>query len=71
MTAFFADGPVKGWDDVTGTDRQRYSVFFHHLLEGGVYMAPSPFEAAFVSTSHTQEDIDRTLAVAESAFGKI
>ena len=71
MTAFFADGPVNGWDDVTGTNRERYSVFFHHMLEGGVYMAPSPFEAAFVSTAHTQEDIDRTLAVAEAAFGKL
>ena len=71
MTAFFADGPVNGWDDVTGTNRERYSVFFHLVLEGGVYMAPSPFEAAFVSTAHTHEDIDRTLAVVESAFGKL
>ena len=71
MTAFFADGPVEGWDDVTATNRERYSVFFHHMLESGVYMAPSAFEAAFVSTAHSQEDIDRTVAVAESAFGKI
>lgn len=71
MTAFFGSGPVGGWDDVAGTDRQRYSVFFHHMLERGVYMAPSPFEAAFVSTAHTREDIDRTLAAAESAFGKL
>jgi glutamate-1-semialdehyde 2,1-aminomutase len=71
LTAFFANGPVERWDDVAGTDRQRYSVFFHHILERGVYMAPSPFEAAFVSTAHTQEDIDRTLAAAESAFGTL
>ena len=71
MTAFFADGPVEGWDDVTKTNKDRYSVFFHHLLDRGVYMAPSAFEAAFVSTAHSQEDIDRTVAVAESAFGKI
>jgi glutamate-1-semialdehyde 2,1-aminomutase len=71
MTAFFSNGPVERWDDAAGTDRQRYSVFFHRMLERGVYMAPSPFEAAFVSTAHTQEDIDRTLATAESAFGKL
>ncbi|MFH1560338.1 MAG: glutamate-1-semialdehyde 2,1-aminomutase [Chloroflexota bacterium] len=71
MTAFFSSGPVEGWDDVAGTDRQRYSLFFHHMLEQGVYLAPSAFEAAFVSTAHTQEDIDRTLAAAESALGKI
>jgi glutamate-1-semialdehyde 2,1-aminomutase len=71
MTAFFADGPVNGWDDVTKTNKERYTVFFHQMLEQGVYLAPSPFEAAFVSTAHTDEDIDRTLAVAESAFGKL
>ena len=71
MTAFFADGPVNGWDEVTGTNGQRYSVFFHQMLEQGVYLAPSPFEAAFVSTAHTREDIDRTLEAAESAFGKV
>jgi glutamate-1-semialdehyde 2,1-aminomutase len=71
MTAFFADGAMNGWDDVTGTNKERYSVFFHHLLEGGVYMAPSQFEAAFVSTAHTREDIDRTLAVVETAFSML
>ncbi|MDA0988482.1 MAG: glutamate-1-semialdehyde 2,1-aminomutase [Chloroflexi bacterium] len=71
MTAFFADGPVEGWYDVTKTNRDRYSAFFHHMLEGGVYLAPSAFEAAFVSTAHSREDIDRTVAVAESAFGKL
>jgi glutamate-1-semialdehyde 2,1-aminomutase len=71
MTAFFADGPVNGWADVANTNKDRYSTFFHHMLEGGVYLAPSAFEAAFVSTAHTHEDIDRTVAVAESAFGKL
>lgn len=71
MTAFFANGPVNGWADVANTNKDRYSTFFHHMLEGGVYLAPSAFEAAFVSTAHTHEDIDRTVAVAESAFGKL
>jgi glutamate-1-semialdehyde 2,1-aminomutase len=71
MTAFFANGPVEGWADVTNTNKNRYSTFFHHMLEGGVYLAPSAFEAAFVSTTHSNEDIDRTVTVAESAFGKL
>jgi glutamate-1-semialdehyde 2,1-aminomutase len=71
MTAFFADGSVEGWDDVTKTNRERYSKFFHQMLESGVYLAPSAFEAAFVSTAHSREDIDHTVAVAESAFGNL
>ena len=71
MTAFFADGPVEEWNAVTDASTARYSVFFHHLLERGVYMAPSAFEAAFVSIAHSPEDIDHTLEVVESAFDNL
>ena len=71
LTAFFNEGPVEGWDTVAASDRDRYSAFFHLMLERGVYLAPSPFEAAFVSTAHTPQDIDRTLAAAESALSKL
>ena len=71
LTPFFTDGPVEGWDDVAGTDRDRYGKFFHSMLECGVYLAPSAFEAAFVSTAHSAEDIERTLEAAESALGEI
>ena len=71
LTAFFNEGPVEGWDTVAASDRDRYSAFFHLMLEKGVYLAPSPFEAAFVSTAHTPQDIDRTLEAAESALSKL
>ncbi len=71
LTAFFNDGPVEGWDSVAASDRERYSAFFHRMLEAGVYLAPSPFEAAFVSTAHTSEDIDATLEAAESALAGV
>ena len=71
MTAFFNDGPVEGWDSVAASDRERYAAFFHLMLERGVYLAPSPFEAAFISTAHTQEDIDATLEAAEYALARV
>ena len=71
MTAFFNDGPVEGWDSVAASDRERYAAFFHLMLERGVYLAPSPFEAAFISPAHTQEDIDATLEAAEYALARV
>ena len=71
MTPFFNPGPVESWDGVATSDRERYGLFFHQMLEHGVYLAPSPFEAAFVSTAHSQEDVDRTLEAAESSIKEI
>ena len=71
MTAFFNGGPVEGWDSVAASDRERYAAFFHLMLESGVYLAPSPFEAAFISTAHTPEDIDATLEAAEAALARV
>ncbi len=71
LTAFFNGGPVEGWDSVAASDRERYAAFFHRMLEAGVYLAPSPFEAAFVSTAHTAEDIDMTLEAAETALAGV
>ena len=68
LTAFFNEGPVDSWDSVAASDRDRYAAFFHRMLEHGVYLAPSPFEAAFVSTAHTPEDIDYTLEATKSAL---
>ena len=57
LTAFFAESPVTTWEQAASSDTARYAAFFHGLLERGVYVAPSQFEAAFVSLSHTSEDI--------------
>ncbi len=58
---FFTDQKVKDYDSAKTSDTTRYARYFHALLEQGVYMAPSQFEAAFTSTAHTPDVIDRTL----------
>jgi len=66
--AFFQDGPVKNYADATNSDTERYAKFFHAMLEGGVYLAPSQFEAAFCSAAHGDAEIDHTLEAARAAF---
>ena len=51
--------------------RQRFKKFFHGMLQRGIYLAPSAFEAGFVSSAHTQTDIDTTLAAAEEVFASL
>ncbi len=67
-TIFFCEGPVTDYDSAKRADTTRFARFFHHMLERGVYLAPSQFEAAFVSAAHTGEDIDRTAAAAREFF---
>jgi glutamate-1-semialdehyde 2,1-aminomutase len=60
-TLFCNDEPVRNFDDAQRSDTQRYAALFRHLLERGIYMAPSQFEALFVSLAHGDEEIDRTI----------
>ncbi len=69
FTAFFCEGPVTDYESAKRADTARFAKFFHHMLERGVYLAPSQFEAAFVSAAHTDEDIRRTVAAAAEFFG--
>ncbi|MCI0888629.1 MAG: glutamate-1-semialdehyde 2,1-aminomutase [Chloroflexi bacterium] len=69
FTAFFTEGPVRTWADAAGSDTERYAVFFHGLLERGVYVAPSQFESAFVSLAHTTEDVALAAKAAAGALG--
>ncbi len=65
-TIFFQRGPVGNYEEAKRSDTVRFGKFFHHLLERGVYFPPSQFEAGFVSTAHTAEDIAYTKdAIAE------
>jgi glutamate-1-semialdehyde 2,1-aminomutase len=68
LTAFFTAGPVTDLESATRSDTKRYAAFFHAMLDRGVYLAPSQFEAAFVSTAHTEDDVDRTVASAREAL---
>src|ERR1051325_2634635 len=69
-TGFFTTDEVTDWRTADKCDRQLYGNFFHAMLGEGVYLAPSQFEAAFVSLAHTDEVIDRTIAAARKAFEK-
>jgi glutamate-1-semialdehyde 2,1-aminomutase len=65
-TLFMTDGPVRDFGDAQRSDTDRYGALFRHLLERGIYIAPSQFEAMFVSVAHGDEEIDRTIqAVAD------
>lgn len=70
LTVFFSDRPVFDAASARASSTKKFGAFFHALLDGGVYFPPSQFEAAFLSTAHTEADIDKTLAVAEGAFQK-
>jgi glutamate-1-semialdehyde 2,1-aminomutase len=68
---FFADAPVRSWDDAKRANTDRFAGFQRALLERGVYLAPSQFEAGFVSTEHGEEEIDATIAAARDAFATL
>ncbi|BBN80682.1 glutamate-1-semialdehyde 2,1-aminomutase [Pseudoalteromonas sp. A25] len=69
---FFTEADsVNSFAQATECDLERFKRFFHLMLDEGVYLAPSAFEAGFVSTMHTQQDIDNTIAAAKRAFAKL
>ena len=65
---FTDDGPVRRFDQVAAADIDRFKAFFHGMLAEGVYLAPSAYEAGFVSAAHGDEEISRTLAAARKVF---
>jgi glutamate-1-semialdehyde 2,1-aminomutase len=71
LTSFFTGIPVT--DDATAktADTKRYGVFFRAMLERGVSLAPSQFEAAFISAAHSSEDLDATVAAAREALAAV
>jgi glutamate-1-semialdehyde 2,1-aminomutase len=71
MTLFFNENKIVDYETALQSDKTRYAQFFHFLLENGVYLPPSQFEAFFVSTAHTIADVEKTIAVACKAFKKI
>jgi len=68
---YFAPNVPDSYAAVTTCDTQRFKGFFHSMLDAGVYLAPSAFEAGFVSAAHTSNDIAATIAAAATAFAKI
>ena len=68
FTLFFTPGPVTGWESAKQSDTGRFRQFFHWMLERGIYLAPSQFEAGFVSAAHSEQDIARTAEAARQFF---
>jgi glutamate-1-semialdehyde 2,1-aminomutase len=68
FTWFFAPGPVTDWASAAKSDTEAFGRFFRALLENGIYLPPSQFEAAFVGAAHTEQDVQQTIAAARQAF---
>jgi glutamate-1-semialdehyde 2,1-aminomutase len=68
---FFNEGPVRNYVDATRSDTDRYAKFFWGMLKRGVYFAPSQYEACFMSSAHTLDNINRTLDAAKEVFREL
>jgi len=71
FTWFFTPGPVTDWSSASKSDTDAFGRFFRNMLDNGVYLPPSQYEAAFLSAAHTQEDVQRTVAAAKQAFAMV
>ncbi len=68
FTWFFQKGPVTDWDSASKSNTEAFGKFFHAILDAGVYLPPSQYEAAFLGATHSEEDVQRTIAAAKQAF---
>jgi len=68
FTWFFAPGPVTDWNAAAKSDTEAFGRFFRSMLENGIYLPPSQFEAAFIGAAHTEHDVQQTIAGAKQAF---
>jgi glutamate-1-semialdehyde 2,1-aminomutase len=68
VTLFFCEGPVRNYDDAKKSDTKRFAAFFTAMLDRGIFMAPSQYEALFVSAAHTVADIERTISACRESL---
>ena len=71
LTLFFCEQPVRNYDDAKKSDTQKFGKFFQEMLERGIFLPPSQYEALFVSAAHTDADIDRTIAAARASLAAL
>ncbi len=71
FTWFFTPGPVTDWDSASKSKTDAFGRFFRGMLDGGVYLPPSQYEAAFLGATHTEDDVQRTIAAAKQAFAAV
>ncbi len=67
-SVFFPREPVTDWNTASAADREVFTQYFWGMLDGGIYLAPSPFEVLFLSAAHTEEDIERTVDTARDVL---
>jgi glutamate-1-semialdehyde 2,1-aminomutase len=68
LSCFFTDRPVRNFEDVKSTNIRRFKTFFAEILKRGIYIAPSAYEAMFVSLAHSKQDIEKTVAASRFGF---
>jgi glutamate-1-semialdehyde 2,1-aminomutase len=68
FTWFFQSGPVTDWDSASKSNTEAFGTFFRSMLDSGIYLPPSQYEAAFLSAAHTEEDVQKTIAAAKEAM---
>ena len=68
FTWFFTPGPVTDWTSAAKCDTEAFARFFRNMLDAGIYLPPSQFEAAFIGAAHTEHDVQQTITAAKSAF---
>ncbi|MBG9795464.1 glutamate-1-semialdehyde aminotransferase [Paenibacillus dendritiformis] len=71
FSTHFCDHPVTNYEEAQDTDSEAFAAFFRHMLDRGICLAPSKYEAWFLTTAHTGEDIDRTIEAAHEAFRRM
>ena len=71
FTWFFTPGPVTDWNSAAKSDTEAFGRFFRNMLDSGVYLPPSQYEAAFLGAAHTAEDVQKTIAAAKQAFAMV
>jgi glutamate-1-semialdehyde 2,1-aminomutase len=68
---YFSPGPVRSFNDALECDTNAFSRYFHAMLDKGFFLPPSQFEANFISTSHSQENLEKTIVAIEQSLGDI
>jgi glutamate-1-semialdehyde 2,1-aminomutase len=71
FTWFFTKGPVTDWESASKSDTEAFGRFFRNLLDSGIYLPPSQYEAAFLGAAHTEDDVKKTVAAAKQAFAMV
>lgn len=71
FTWFFTKGPVTDWDSASKSNTEAFGKFFRAMLDAGIYLPPSQYEAAFLGAAHSEQDVEQTLAAAKQAFAAV